>query len=189
MTNLVSVIPRGFAGLSFDAVFMEDHSAELEVTENPVETGVLVADHAFMKPYTVRMTVGVTNTPLRHMAHDPYDNSGESRIKAAYNLLLELQKKAEPFDVVTGLHLYRNMLVTTINGRQEGANNNAIKFEVTLREIHIVSTRLVTYPPREAGKTQQQASPKTQGGEKQASKPKKQKHKTIEKTCQGTKSA
>ena len=49
----------------FDAVFEETHEADLEVTDNPVETGVVVSDHAFMKPLRVKISAGVSDTPLK----------------------------------------------------------------------------------------------------------------------------
>lgn len=184
MSEIVSILTLGFAGLSFDAVLVQDHTSDLEVTDNPVETGVSVSDHAYLKPKVVKMTVGVSNTPLRVRQNDPFSDLGENRVRRAYELLLDLQKKAEPFDVVTGLKLYSNMVVKSLSSRQEGPRDNAIKFEVTLREVIIVSTQIVTYPPRKSGATHQQASRKTEGGEKQGKDPEKQKRSSIAKSLE-----
>lgn len=161
----VAIIPRGFGGLVFDAIFEEAHSSELEVTDNPVETGVSITDHAYVKPYLVRITAGVTNTQLR-----PQDDGFglyDVRIKNAFQKLKDLQKGREPFDVQTGLCLYKNMVCTSVRTVQDAANSNALVFEVELREIIIVNTQLVTYPPRKAGKAANQAGKKKESGEKQ----------------------
>lgn len=181
---IVSVLTRGFGGLTFDAVLVEDHSSDLEITDNPVETGVSVTDHSYLKPKVVKLTVGVTNTPLRVRADDKFSDVGENRVRRAFELLLDLQAKREPFDVVTGLKLYNNMVVKSLATRQEGPKDNAAAFDVTLREILIVTTQIVTYPPRKSGATHQQASRKSDSGEKQGKDPEKQKRSSIAKSLE-----
>ncbi|MCL2829835.1 MAG: hypothetical protein FWD77_03735 [Betaproteobacteria bacterium] len=88
-------ILRQMDGLVFDAVFEEVHTAELEVTDNPVETGVTVSDHAFMKPLKLSLSAGVSDTPLNKNADDPFA-SDAGRAKKAFEMLCELQARAEP---------------------------------------------------------------------------------------------
>ena len=59
MTELVSIV-RNVGGLIFDATFSEQHKVELEVTDNPVERGAPVTDHARMKPVSVTIKAGVS---------------------------------------------------------------------------------------------------------------------------------
>jgi len=176
MNETVSIITRGFGGLTFDAVFEEDHTLELEVTDNPVETGVSITDHAYMKPYKVKITAGVSDTPLVERG-DGY-GAGYGRAKEAFAQLEALMRTREPFDVQTGLKLYQNMLCTSINTTQDSGTSNALIFTADLREIIIVQTQAVTYPPRAKGKAANQAGKKKTQGEKQAkeetSAPKKQ---------------
>lgn len=60
---------RKIGSIIFDAVTSENHQSELNITENPVESGALIADHACVKPKEVTIT-GVmvehdhTSTPL-----------------------------------------------------------------------------------------------------------------------------
>lgn len=161
-----TVIQRGFGGFTFDAIFEEDHTIEMEVTDYPVETGVSVTDHAFMKPYKVRMTLGVTNHQLA-----PYDGGfglADVRITNAFRKLTDLMLTREPFDLQTGLKLYNNMLCTYLHVIQNASSANALVFECDLREIVIVNTEIVTYPPRKKGTTTNQASKKKDAGEKQS---------------------
>lgn len=159
-------IMRYLGPLTFDAVFEEDHTAELTITDNPVESGVTVSDHAYMAPLKVTIRAGVSDTPLSAPSDDLY-GSGTSRAQEAYRLLRELQKKAEPFDVQTGLCLYKNMVVETIRAGQDKDTAHALLFEADLREVIIVSTQAVTYPPRKAGATKHQASKQQDKGEQQ----------------------
>lgn len=175
-TQPVAII-RSMGGLVFDAVFQEDHESELEVTDNPVETGVVVSDHAYMKPLRFTLSAGVSDTPLRTTADDPFA-SDAGRSKRAFELLTELQAKAEPFDVQTGLKLYKNMVCTSVRTSQDKDTSGALVFTAEIREVIIVYTQVVKYPPRKAGTTKRQASAKKDKGEQQgaevADKPKKQ---------------
>lgn len=159
-------IIRSIGGLVFDAVIEEQHDSSLEVTENPVETGVVVADHAYMKPQRVTITAGVSDTPLRALVRDPY-LSGVSRHREAFRLMQELQARAEPFDVQTGLKLYTNMVCTSLRVQQSKDNANALMFQAELREVIITFTQSVIYPPRRTGATQQQAGKTKEKGEQQ----------------------
>ena len=170
-------IIRSMGGLVFDAVFEETHEAELEVTDNPVETGVVVSDHAFMKPLKVTLSAGVTDTTLAVATNDPFA-SDAGRSKRAYELLTELQKRAEPFDLQTGLKLYQNMICTSVRTSQDKDSDGALLFTATIREVIVVYTQVVQYPPRKAGATKRQAGAKKDKGEQQGTevtdKPKKQ---------------
>ena len=159
-------IIRSMGGLVFDAVFEETHEADLEVTDNPVETGVVVSDHAFMKPLRVKISAGVSDTPLAVVTDDPFA-SDSGRARRAFELLTELQKRAEPFDLQTGLKLYENMVCTSIRTSQDKDSSGALLFTAELREVIIVYTQVVTYPPRKPGATKRQAGPKKDKGEQQ----------------------
>lgn len=161
----VAVI-RSMGSFVFDAVFEETHEADLEVTDNPVETGVVVSDHAFMKPLRVKISAGVSDTPLAAVTDDPFA-SDAGRSRRAFELLTELQKRAEPFIVQTGLKLYENMVCTSIRTSQDKDSSGALLFTAELREVIIVYTQVVTYPPRKPGATKRQAGPKKDKGEQQ----------------------
>lgn len=168
---------RSMGGLVFDAVFEETHESDLEVTDNPVETGVVVSDHAYMKPLRVKISAGVSDARLDIFSADPFASSA-GRSRRAFELLTELQKKAEPFDLQTGLKLYKNMVCTSVRSSQDKDSSAALLFTAELREVIIVYTQVVQYPPRKAGATKRQAGPKKDKGEQQGtevtSAPKKQ---------------
>jgi hypothetical protein len=160
-------IVRAMGGLVFDAVFEETHEADLEVTDNPVETGVVVSDHAYMKPLRVTLSAGVSDIVLNDVtSSDPY-SSTSGRSKKAFELLTELQLKAEPFDLQTGLKLYKNMICTSIRTSQDKDTSSVLVFNAELREVLIVYTQTVLYPPRKAGATKRQAGAKKDKGEQQ----------------------
>jgi hypothetical protein len=160
-------IIRVMGGLVFDAVFEEAHTSDMEVTDNPVETGVVVSDHAYLKPKMVTLSAGVSDVLLRPRDGDDF-GGGQSRSRKAFELLKALQAQAEPFDLQTGLALYTNMVCTSIKTKQDKDSGLALIFEATLREVLIVSTQVVKYPPRAAGAPSRQAKDKKIKGEQQS---------------------
>lgn len=161
-------ILRNMAGLVFDAVLRESHGADLTITDNPVETGVKVSDHAYMEPRTVTIEAGVSDTPLQQTAGDSFAGD-TSRSRQAYALLEQLQAAAEPFTVQTGLKLYENMLVKRLSADQDSGTAGALLFTAELREVIIVNTQTVEYSTtgRRTGATKRQADKKKDAGEQQ----------------------
>ena len=136
-------IYRSIGDMTFDATFSEEHSSELSVTENPIETGALVSDHAFMKPLKVKVVAGVSDilTPTGN----PEYGEGAGRAQTAFEMLCELQKSAEPFDVQTGLKVYENMVCESIQTAQDSQSASILYFTASLREVLIVETESTTY--------------------------------------------
>lgn len=160
-------IIRAVGGLVFDATFREAHTSEIEITESPVEDGSVIADHAYKLPEECVISAAVSDSPLAVSNNDQFA-SPNGRSKKAYELLQELQARRQPFDVQTGLKLYRNMLIKKISTTQDKDSANVLRFEATLRQVIIVGTQVVSYPPRAAGATNNQASQTKDKGEQQA---------------------
>lgn len=158
----------------FDAVLRESHHSELTVTDNPVETGNVVSDHAYMAPLRLEIEAMVSDVYWGDVDASgnkvPTDGdvwaSAAGRGQNAFSLLQGLQASAEPFSVQTGLKLYSNMVVTSLDADQDVSTGNVLRFRAALREVQFVTTQTVTYPPRKDAKTQRQASKKVAAGEK-----------------------
>jgi hypothetical protein len=138
-------------GLSFDAVFEENHDYELQVTDNPVESGVVVSDHAFMLPVHLSISAGVSDSPLADSGLGLYGSN--SRSIKAFDLLTTLQRSAEPFDVQTGLRLYKNMVCTNLKTSQDKDTAGVLVFTADLREVIIVNTQTVKYKSKKVQTT------------------------------------
>lgn len=157
--NSTTVLP----GLVFDATFSEKHEIEAEITQNPVETGVNIADHMFMKPRKVTISAGVSDTPLKTVQGDQF-SGGSSRSQKAFDLLTQMQASFEPFNVQTGLKLYENFVCKRITCEQDKDTPFVFVFEAELEEVIFVSTQMVTLPPPAKGATQRQAGSAVQRG-------------------------
>lgn len=136
----VLVRPRRSIGGLYPGVIVEEaHEDSLEITEHPVEQGAAINDHAFRKPEAVTIRGGVSD-------------SASGGIGAAsvefYGKLLELQKKREPFDIVTGKRQHRNMLIESLSVITDPDTENCLMFTARCREVIIVKTRVTSVPPR-----------------------------------------
>jgi hypothetical protein len=150
---------------TFDVVEVEETVLETEVTDNPVETGVSIADHAFDKPIKLTITAGVSDTPPPGKDQDAFAAVGSARSVEAYAWLDRARRAHEPFSVQTGLALYSSMLITSLRTKQDKDSSRVLKFTLELREIVYVSTQTVIYPAKQA-KTKRAVAAKKDDGEK-----------------------
>lgn len=105
-----------------DCVLSEDHSSSIEITGNPIETGAEVNDHAYIRPKEVVLEIADSNAAL------------------TYNAMIAFQESRVPFYLVTGLRLYKDMLVQAIDAFRDKDNHAILKATVYLRQVIIVST-------------------------------------------------
>lgn len=108
--------------IRFDCVISEDHVSEIEITGNPIETGAEVNDHAYVKPKQVTLDVADNNAAL------------------IYNALVRFQETRIPFFMITGLTLYKNMLIQSIDAKRDKTTSRILRATIVLREVIIVST-------------------------------------------------
>jgi hypothetical protein len=122
-------------------VLEENHEDSLTITEHPVEQGASISDHAFKKPESVTIRGGVS---------DSTPGAGAYAARTFYEALLELQKKREPFDLVTGKRLYKNMLLESLSVVTTMDTEHSLMFTAVCREVIIVQARVATIPPRQS---------------------------------------
>lgn len=108
--------------VKFDCVISEEHVSEIEITSNPIETGAEVNDHAYVKPKQVTLDVADSNAAL------------------IYNVLVRFQETRIPFFMITGLTLYKNMLIQSIDAHRDKDTARILRATIVLREVVIVST-------------------------------------------------
>lgn len=201
-TRRIWIMDDGRPPFMFDAVLREVHRSRLETTDNPVETGVPITDHAFMQPLRLEIEAGVGDVWLRmretsavdafavedagqeenpddlaplgpanaDVAWLAQDGGGDeaTRIQRAFRQIRALQRSAALFKVQTGLELYPDMVLEDFEVEQDKDTGAVLYFRASLKQIIVVSTETVTFPPRKAGKTKRQASKKADNGEKKS---------------------
>ena len=128
-------------GYFFDGFMQVDHSIELHTTENPVETGASIVDHAYVKPAEVVMRVMMSDV---HQSLVPGQFTGTRfRSTNAWQVLRKLQSDRIPMSIFTRLGLYTNMLITKLSASDTAETFRALSAEVTLKEIPVARVKTV----------------------------------------------
>ena len=135
----IFVRSRSIGGFVADVTVRERHRDELTVTENPVEQGADITDHAFKRPPTLVVEVGYSNSSPA-AAGDP------NYVSSVYDQFLTLQASREPFQVVTGKRVYEDMLITGLTTLTDQVWENASIFTVEMKNVILVETQTVTVP-------------------------------------------
>lgn len=148
---------RHLGGLTFAVVLEENHEDGLNITEHPVEQGATINDHAWIKPRTVTIRAGQSDC-----------GQGEGASREIYDKLLELQRSREPFEIVTGKQLYKNMLLETLTVVTDATTEQALIISASCREVIIVQTQVTSVPPRARHKKPGKTGATTDKGQKQA---------------------
>lgn len=129
------------AGYFFDGFMDIDVASELEVTENPVETGTAIADHSYVKPTEVTMQVIMSDV---HQSLIPGQFAGGwSRSVTAYKILKEIQTKRIPIAVLCRLGLFENMVIRRLQANDTADTYQALSATVTLVELPIARIKTV----------------------------------------------
>lgn len=150
LINPVMILQRNIGGFIADVTIEELHTDLVEVTDNPVEQGADVTDHAFVKPAHLLIKAGWSNSS-QQAGGDP-NYSVET-----YENFQDLQTSRQPFDIVTGKRSYSNMLILHLQVRTDEASENSLMMECECREIITVNTQTVSVPDAN------QASPEVTG--------------------------
>lgn len=121
----IIVANRSIGALQIDAVISENHESLMVITDNPVEQGSNVNDHAYVEPK--RVTLDIAN-----------NNAADS-----YTDLLRIQASRQPLTIVTGLVVYTNMLIESINATRDKRTSRILSAQVSFKEVIIVGTQSV----------------------------------------------
>lgn len=127
---------RSIAGIIPQVIIEEQHTDELMITGHPVENGADITDHAVKEPAQLIMRCGWSQSG----SNVPGLSLTQPSPKDAYQMLQDLQKSRQPFDVVTGKRTYSNMLIKRLTVITDDETENALIVDVELREILMVDT-------------------------------------------------
>jgi hypothetical protein len=124
----------------FDAVPSEEHILENVVPENPLEDGSYVNDHIANLPKKLSLDAIISDTPI-----DPIDptygrlDSGKGHSKDVYERLEDFRSQKEPMTVVTGLKVYTNMVIRSINSVRDNTGYK-ISLRIELSQLKIAAS-------------------------------------------------
>ena len=151
--NSLIYCKTNIGGYFFDGIMNINHSRELEITENPVETGASVVDHSYVKP--AELTMQVLMSDVHRSIYPGQFDGAKSRSLAAWDILKKIQSSRIPCSVFTPLGLYNNMLISSIEATEDASTVHSLNATVMLREIPIarVKTVKISSAPQTTGST------------------------------------
>lgn len=152
---------RSIGNFTAQVTISETHTDEMEITDQPVELGAAMSDHAFMRPQEVTIKclwsdspaitgiiggiLGAASSTVSGVA-SLISGTNVTQSKAVYDQLLLLQQSRIPFDVVTGKRKYTNMLIKSMRVETSKETENALMATLTLRQVILVSTQVLPVP-------------------------------------------
>lgn len=136
----VIIRPRSIGGFVANVTVEEVHTDELAVTDHPVERNSVISDHAYKRPEQVTIRAGYSNSSPQGLSNPNYIND-------TYTQFLALQESREPFEIITGKRFYQNMMMTRLHVVTDEKNENILMMTVDCREVIIVDTQVVAFPP------------------------------------------
>ena len=147
-------------GYFFDGFIDDTINSELEVTSNPVETGVAVTDHAYLKPRQIVMNVKMSDV---HQSLVPGQfTGGWSRSVTAFEILQKMQSDRIPVSVVVRLGIFQNIIIQKLVAKNSADTYAGLNVEVTLTELPVARVKTVEISSAE------QTTGSTNGGNLQA---------------------
>jgi hypothetical protein len=145
--------------LSIDATPRQTHRLSQQIPQHPVEEGFDISDDKQTKPKRLTIDGVISDTPSDLVAAiaEPIASliRGESLSSSAWQVLkglmgeqvdgvvLQPDLDGVPFDVQTGLDLYRNMLIEDVVVNRTSETGEAIWFTANLKEIRTVSSETI----------------------------------------------
>lgn len=159
---MILMVPKRIGTIKIGVELEETHLDELQITEHPVEKGAEINDHAFKRQPEVTLKCGWSNSQIAALAgalQSIFEGGAlpsADYVSTVYSQLLALQETRQPFDVVTSLRVYRDMLFKSLSVTKDQKTGAALNVTATLKQIRIVQTQATTLPPR-----QDQADPQS----------------------------
>lgn len=112
----------------FDCILRESPFHRVGISEVPIESGANITDHAFVEPKRVRMEIADGNAA------------------ATFNELVRIMETRVPFTLVTGLYVYSNMLIASIEADRDAEFSRVLRARIDLQEAIIVETAYTASP-------------------------------------------
>lgn len=127
-------------GYVFDAYLRMNTHTSTTITQNPVETGSVISDHAYDNPTIFTFEIGMTDTAQgKIFGQFGFLDRGVNAYK-----LLEGWRKSKTLCTLNGKYgYYDNVLIQDINTQDDYTTSNGMKAIVTLQQVIITSTQMV----------------------------------------------
>lgn len=159
---------RSIATISGYITVSESTKDELEITQQPVQQGAMISDHAFSKPTILSMQIQFDRTNTLAAIASGVGSFVGNRLGGAlggvvgslggaaigalsgdvlaqtYKKLLDLQSSREPFDISTPKRIYKSMLFQSLALVTDKKTENVLSISATFQQVIIVKVSTTT---------------------------------------------
>lgn len=144
---MVALVSRFIGAVPIDVVISESHESQLEITDNPVEKGADISDHAWIKPKTLTLNFIAGSKP-----------NSLAGAALAFQALRLMQETCQPFAVVSGLGVYKDMLIKSLSAERTSRFGQVLYGTVELKQVIITSTQSTSGDGGAGGKNAKDAA-------------------------------
>ena len=139
-----------------DTVMEERHDDDSVITDNPVEIGSVVNDHAYDLPQDLEV-VAVWD-PAKQAKGQP------GFLETLYQQVLSLKQAKILLNVVTGKRSYQNLLLKGISEITDKDSENVLMLRLTFKQLLLTFTQTVTISPASQQTLPQKTMPTINNG-------------------------
>jgi hypothetical protein len=140
--------------LMVDAFIKESHVFSAEITEHPVESGSVMADHIINKPFSLSIDGIISNTPMTLVGLTAIDSAArffndESNkvVQQAFETIEDLFAKRTPISIATSLKTYHKMVLENLTIKRGGGFfEDSLHFTCTAKQIHLAHQERIQLP-------------------------------------------
>ena len=133
--------------LEFDCVVDEQHEVSSEITEYPVETGFVIADHAIKKNRKLALNIIVGNTAnlpknVNTLANSGLEYTGSEVVavatgaQEAHDYLSGCVMEGKACKVSTIYGNYNNAIITNYTTKQDGSNLTVLVAKLEITDVY-----------------------------------------------------
>lgn len=127
-------------GIGVDLRLSENHKADAQITNQPIEDGSIVSDHIILQPDVVEIIAEMSNFDSNNS-----QSIGERATTAWAEFKRAIQSR-ELFDVVTHHELYENMALESLGGEHVAPYTGKLALKLTFRKIDSTQLAVVAVP-------------------------------------------
>jgi hypothetical protein len=156
----IIVRQRNIGGFVASVTLEEIGTDRTEITRHPIEQGAAITDHAYLHPPELIVRPGWSNSDLAGLGDPNY-------VQEIYKKFLALMGTRQPFTVVTGKRVYKDMLIEEITVPTDVATENSFKPTIRMRNVILVRTQTASLPSPDVMKSPGATAPDSPQGTKQ----------------------
>lgn len=119
------------AGVSVSVKEAESHSFTSQMTDIPLESGAVVADHVIRQPDTLSVSIAMTNT----------GENGDTY--SVFNQFYDMLESREPVEVITEHWIYTNMVLIGFTPNHAAPYRGAYTAECSFKKANLVTLNVV----------------------------------------------